>query len=93
MSSMVWGAQIRGLQASGISYLKLSRNLQNQWHVTLSSIYYPRDPSIQTTPTLGPKVYKYYLLWATWIPKVLDYFGVECHGRRTMLSPGSPGVT
>ena len=28
----------------------------------------PRDPSIQTTPTLGPKVCKYDLHWATWIP-------------------------
>ena len=32
--------------------------------------YYPRDPSIQIIPTLGPKVCKYYLHWAIWIPRV-----------------------
>ena len=31
---------------------------------------YPRDPSIQIIPTLGPKVCKYYLHWAIWIPRV-----------------------
>ena len=29
-----------------------------------------RDPSIQIIPTLGPKVCKYYLHWAIWIPRV-----------------------
>ena len=32
--------------------------------------FYPRDPSIQIIPTLGPKVCRYYLQWATWIPRV-----------------------
>ena len=27
-----------------------------------------RDPSIQIIPALGPKVCKYYLHWAGWIP-------------------------
>ena len=31
-----------------------------------------RDPSIQIIPTLGPKVCKYYLHWAIWIPRVVD---------------------
>ena len=31
-------------------------------------ILIPRDPSIQIIPTLGPKVCKYYLHWAIWIP-------------------------
>ena len=31
--------------------------------------YYPRDPSTQIIPTLGPKVFKYYLHWAIWIPR------------------------
>ena len=30
---------------------------------------FPRDPSIQLTPTLGPKVCKSYLHWAIWIAK------------------------
>ena len=30
---------------------------------------YPRDPSIQIIPTLGPKVCKYCLHWAIWIPR------------------------
>ena len=30
---------------------------------------YPRDPSIQIIPTLGPKACKYYLHWAIWIPR------------------------
>ena len=32
---------------------------------------YPRDLSTQIIPTLGPKVYRYYLHWAIWIPKVM----------------------
>ena len=32
---------------------------------------YPRAPSIQIVPTLGSKVYKYYLLWAFWSPRVM----------------------
>ena len=31
----------------------------------------PTDPCIQIIPTLGPKVCKYYLHWAIWIPRVL----------------------
>ena len=30
----------------------------------------PGHPSIQIIPTLGPKVCKYYLRWAIWIPTV-----------------------
>ena len=29
----------------------------------------PRVPSMQIIPTLGPKVYKYDLLWAVWSPR------------------------
>ena len=29
----------------------------------------PTDPCIQIIPTLGPKVCKYYLHWAIWIPR------------------------
>ena len=39
---------------------------QSRKHQTLN----PRDPSIQIIPTLGPKVCKYYLHWAIWIPRV-----------------------
>ena len=28
----------------------------------------PRDPGTQIIPTLGPKVCKYYLHWAIWVP-------------------------
>ena len=28
-----------------------------------------RDPSVQEIPTLRPKVCKYHLLWAIWIPR------------------------
>ena len=31
---------------------------------------FPRDPSTQIIPTLGPEVCKYYLHWAIWIPRV-----------------------
>ena len=34
----------------------------------------PRDPSIQIIPTLGPKVCKYYLHWAIWIPRVISFW-------------------
>ena len=30
-----------------------------------------RDPSIHIIPTVGPRVYKYYLRWAIWIPRPL----------------------
>ena len=30
----------------------------------------PGDPSIQTIPTLDPRVYKSYLHWTIWIPRV-----------------------
>ena len=30
----------------------------------------PRAPSMQMVPTLGPKVYKWDLLWAIWSPRV-----------------------
>ena len=39
----------------------------------------PRDPSIQIIPTLGPKVCKYYLHWAVWIPR-----GIELDASRRM---------
>ena len=29
----------------------------------------PRDPCTQILPALGPKVCKYYLHWAIWIPR------------------------
>ena len=37
-----------------------------------------RDPSIQILPTLCPKVCKYYLHWAIWIPRVtvLSLYGL-----------------
>ena len=37
-----------------------------------------RDPSIQIIPTLGPKVCKYYLHWAIWIPRegIANYYGI-----------------
>ena len=31
----------------------------------------PGDPSIQRMSTLDPKVYKYYLHWAIWTPRVI----------------------
>ena len=34
-----------------------------------------RDPSIQMIPTLGPKVCKYYLHLAFWIPRVGEKTG------------------
>ena len=37
----------------------------------------PRDPSIQIIPTLGPKVCKYYLHWAIWIPRVYIYIHLK----------------
>ena len=33
----------------------------------------PRDPSNQVIPTLGPKVYEYYRLWAIWIARECRY--------------------
>ena len=35
---------------------------------------YPRDPSMQIIPTLGPNVCKYYLHAAIWIPRVRSRF-------------------
>ena len=32
----------------------------------------PKDASTQIKPTLGPKVYKYHLLWLVWIPRAKD---------------------
>ena len=34
---------------------------------------YPSPPSIHIVPTLGSKVYKYYLLWTIWSPRVIVY--------------------
>ena len=39
---------------------------------------YPRAPSIQTIPTLGPKVDKYYLHWVKGgfrLPRAIGHFG------------------
>ena len=36
---------------------------------------YPKDPSIQIIPTLGPNVCRYYLHWAIWIP--MDNFNPD----------------
>ena len=33
---------------------------------------YPKDPCIQMMPTLGPKVCKYHLHWATRIPRATE---------------------
>ena len=37
---------------------------------------YPGDPSMQIMASLWPDVYRYYLLWAIWIPRVRVGIGV-----------------
>ena len=52
--------------------------------VTLTTIQagcIPRDPSITSMPTLGPKVCKHYLLWAIWVPGVV-FLGHMCRGHK-----------
>ena len=44
-----------------------SDNPVNCGEFLASRLEIPRDPSIQTLPTLGPNVYNYYLHWAMWI--------------------------
>ena len=34
--------------------------------INCMQLNYPRDPSIQIIPRLGPKVYQYFLHWAIW---------------------------
>ena len=46
----------------------------------MGSYTIPGDPSVQIIPILGPKVYKYYLLWAIWIPR--DHGLAESGGDR-----------
>ena len=46
---------------------QMEKKKQEMEIVVIKGLY--RDPSIQTIPTLGPKVCKYYLHWAIWIPR------------------------
>ena len=46
----------------------MDKKMNMKWKLGLWGLY--RDPSIQIIPTLGPKVCKYYLHWAFWIPRV-----------------------
>ena len=51
----------------------LSRFCTRPLNTALCYIPCPRDPSIKKKkPTLGPKVCKYYLHWAIWIPRVCN---------------------
>ena len=40
----------------------------------------PRAPSIQIVPTSGSKIYKWYLLWAIWSPRVGSCWGTRGAG-------------
>ena len=39
--------------------------------VHIFCLHYPRDPSIQIIPTLGPKVYKQHVHWAIWVLRLI----------------------
>ena len=47
----------------------MEKKMENEMEAGVIKELY-RDPSIQIIPTLGPKVCKYYLHWANWIPRV-----------------------
>ena len=47
----------------------MEKKMENEMETGVIKGLY-RDPSIQIMPTLGPKVCKYYLHWAIWIPRV-----------------------
>ena len=55
-----------------------------------------RDPSIQIVPTLGPKVCRYYLHWAIWIPretlKPLTLNASPKLSKRELQGPKTPDV-
>ena len=65
------GSNIRSFKATQV------QSWQNPKNGRLELPQIPRDPCTQIFPTLGPKVCKYYLHWAIWIPR-------EC-------SEGTPG--
>ena len=49
-----------GRQAGRPTDRQTDRHIQQGWNP------YPMTPSIQIVPTLGSRVYKWYLLWAIW---------------------------
>ena len=53
----------------------MEKKMENEMETVAAKGLY-EDPSTQILPTLGPKVCKYYLHWAIWIPR--DTFGETC---------------
>ena len=49
----------------------MEKKMENEMETGVIKGLY-RDPSIQIIPTLGPKVCKYYLHWAIWIPREIS---------------------
>ena len=47
---------------------QMEKKMENEMEIVVIKGLH-RDPSIQIISTLGPKVYKYYLHWAFWIPR------------------------
>ena len=47
----------------------MEKEMENEMETVAAKGLY-EGPSIQIIPTLAPKVCKYYLHWAVWIPRV-----------------------
>ena len=58
----------------------MEKKMENEMETGVIKGLY-RDPSIQIIPTLGAKVYKYYLHWAIWIPRGIQHLR-KCHDQR-----------
>ena len=60
----------------------MEKKMENEMETGAAKGLY-KDPSIQTIPTLAPKVCKYYLHWAVWIisvnlPDIRTWHSTNC---------------
>ena len=66
--------------------------VEKRWIPTMTAAelfeLFPGDPSIQIIPTLGPKVYKYYLHWVIWAPRVTKTYTWDT----STSPPGAPSA-
>ena len=63
---------VLGSMQQRLEHIGFTSGMQTDKHVTshILPFSYPRAPSTQIVPTLGSKVFKWYLLWVIWSPRV-----------------------
>ena len=59
------------VEVYSMSDIHYTRSFMGKFHILRHGVFniYPRDPCTQILLTLDPKVCKYYLHWAIWIPR------------------------